>query len=108
MTALHLGTQVIAGVATVLMLCRIRNLQLWEHRPEVIGLHVLLACVSIASGLHAYQRITDVQDVLCPLLTLCWWIVSLPTWRNGPPRSAESKPMPLDDAALEHYRGGCR
>lgn len=106
MSTLDLATMILSAAGAGSMLCRLDALRYSTHRVEVIALHMLLAWVCIVSGVHAYEGLTDLQDVLCPLATLCWVAVSLPTWRHGPPRNAASRPIPLDDEDLEQYRGG--
>jgi len=106
MTTLDAAVVLLSVSATGAMLCRLDALKFSEHRVEVIALHMLLAWVSIVSGVHAWEGATDTQDVLGPLVTLCWVVVSLPTWSDGPPRNASSRPMPLDDDDLDRYIGG--
>ncbi len=85
-----------AGAALFSLLCRLDGMTWRTHRPAVVLAHVLMAVAVIVAGWDAASDGAGVLSALVILLSCAWLLWSWPEWAGGPPRSTESRPMPLD------------
>lgn len=87
-----------ATCCVVALLCRLDGLHWKTHRWHVVGGTALLTIAVIFSGWQAAEGDAGALEVLVVLGAIAWLAGTWPTWKNGPPTSAESRPMPLDEA----------
>lgn len=71
--------------------CRLGLLQWQRHQPSVIVLHVAGTGAAFGAGLHAWQGVADLQDVLSLVLAGAWIVVSITTWRGKVPEHWERR-----------------
>lgn len=84
----------LAGLAACV--CRLDALRIGRHSPVVIVLHAALGIACIFAAYHAWNGVTDAQDVASTLAALAWIFMSMPTWGQGSvPRQFETKPGEL-------------
>lgn len=102
MTAMHVLTTVVLGVALWSVLCRINSMQRGVTEPRVFGQHFVLG-MGLAAALVLPSPLAKLALALAVLV---WLLLSAQRWRYGAPEGTRSDHGDLDDEPHAHAAAG--
>jgi hypothetical protein len=86
-------------------ICRLALLDIKNHRPAVILMHVAMAMSVSWAGYHGHLGTADMGDFAAVVASLSWLCLSLRTWKGGVPHHF-TKPEALEPKDWPRIVGG--
>lgn len=83
----------VAALVCVSLICRADGLNVRDHRPEYILLHIGLFMSSFLAGMNAWDGQTGLRDWCSLLGSGAWLVVSWHSWRTGVPDHVRRHPI---------------
>ena len=96
----------VALVALSACICRLDAMTWKTHQPSVIAMHIGLGIGCAWAVYSASIAEITLGDIGIVIGSACWLWLSLPTWKEGPPKWTETGASELDRLALRAVVGG--